>query len=202
MNLEIDRAASHDDRRTLRAALSVVLAMCCLSNVWYRGPFFGLVILVAAAPPALLLTFVLWRARVPQIVLVPIGLVGAFAISWALCAPPSTVQIFERYLGVSLPADVREFKRYDDCWGIDPYHCFRFKTGTAGAMSIVEGVPLTRNESPSRAGELYEHIAARDWWRPSELREPQSWRGSYGDWHVEMWYEEASKIAYLWVYSM
>ena len=190
------------NRGGFKTTLWVVLAACVITNVWYRGPFFGLVLLVVVAPPILLLTWVLRYARTPRKVVVPVGVLAAVATSWVACAPPTTSQLFERYLGCSLPDDISDLKRYDDYWGIDPFHCLRFHASRASVESIIAGVPLERIESPSTTGCLFTLLDVRDWWRPGDIQKPQVWEGAAGEWHVEMWYDDDSGLVYLRVYTM
>ncbi len=186
-----------------KPTVAVVLAACVVPNIWFRGPFFGLVFLAFVAPPALLITVILRYARVPQKVVLPVGVIAGILASWAVCAPMTTSQLFERCLHCPMPDNVRDLKRWDDCWGIDSLHYLRFYATKDAVETILAGGVLYAEASPpERTDRGLFLLPVRDWWKPAEMNEPQVWRGRWYDWHAEMWYEVDSGLVYLWVYAM
>ena len=186
---------SSRSKRFLLLPLLIGLAIC----VWFRGPFFGVVFFVPAAVATLFASALLERyaGRRTRSWVANIAIGGALAY---LCTgPPTTRQIFTDSLGCPPPPDLRDLRRYDDLWGIDPAHFLRFRASADSIARFIAACALSEVETLEHPTFPMTGLGP-DWWRPRNLRAPRVWRGNGAwGWFVELWYSADDGLAYLYV---
>lgn len=192
---------THKPRLNARA-LAVVACVGLLVNCWYRGPIWGILpFALVTVPPALLVAWILLRARLPRLAVAILAALAAMAISYFLCAPPTTDQLLDAVMGGPVPQAVRDLQRWDDAWARDPGHHLRFRADVSVVQRVVDHArlqlaPLALPYTPSPT-----LLSVPRWWQPQALTAPQIWRGVHG-YGIELCYDPESQLAYLSLYEL
>ena len=122
-------------------------------------------------------------------------------MSYFVCAPPTTGQLFARNLGTSIPNDVRDLRRWNDNWARDPAYFLRFYASEDTVEHIVKSARLTEVpawESAVRPPERF-LLPIPDWWKPPQIKSPRIWKGwdASGEVAVHLYFDPQSGAVYL-----
>ena len=115
-------------RRRLEPLYVAIAGIGLALNVWFRGPFFGVVMLLFTLPVPLLLVWGMRRLRVKQVAVWGVGIAATAGISYLFLGPLTASQVFSRILRCPPPREMREVVYQDLRWGIDPAYYLRFRT--------------------------------------------------------------------------
>lgn len=195
---------SEQRRGTLTLALVAATGTCAALNVWWRGPFFGLLpFLLYTVAPVVLLAWPLTRLRVNQRVTIAVAFLAAVASSYVLCAPPTTGFLFRFYLGCEQVPDVHELQRWNDNWARDPSVHLRFYARPEVVQTLAARAHLREEElrplpfapEPLRTPRAW--LPVPDWWAPEAIPSPRRGKGFADDVGRSLWYEETTGLTYV-----
>ena len=190
-------------RGKYRSIFLTALCATAIATCWLRGPFFGLVFVIFAAPWVVLAALVLWYARLPRRAWLVLAAISGAVISYVVSAPPSTSHLFRDYLHTSVGDNLRDLRRWNDNWARDPAYYFKFHASEATIAALVNAGRLVDSEHAGLASPP-PHFLLRvpDWWKPEETTEPRTWQNRAGAGiAVELCYDPDSGVAYL-VFAM
>lgn len=187
-----------------RTLLLLAFVLTVITNCWWRGPVFGAAFLCFTLPPTLLVAALLRYARAPQWGRLLTVAVVAVLISYVLCAPPSTSRLFTRYLGTSIPQNVRDLRRWDDNWGRDPAYFVRFYASEETIEHIAKCARMAEVAPRAPTVPVAHLRSVPDWWRPGEIASPRFWQNRVdAEWFsAELRWDPQSGLAYIEVWTL
>jgi hypothetical protein len=182
-----------------------LLVSSVVAGCWFRGPLFFLPFLFLAFPLALVIVAPLFWLRVPLRLSVVIVWAVGVLMSYFVCAPPTTGQLFARHLGLSIPSDVSDLRRWNDNWARDPGYYLRFHTSEDTVLRIVKRARLTEDspwKSPPPSPPRF-LLSVPGWWKPAEIENLRTWKGwdTRGEFWVNLYFDTQSGLVYLEVLS-
>ncbi len=184
--------------RTRKIVLAVLVSSV-VASCWFRGPFFFLPFLFLTFPLALVIVAPLFWLRLSQRLSVVIVWGVGVLMSYFVCAPPTTGQLFARNLGTSIPNDVRNLQRWNDNWARDPGYYLRFYASEETVEHIVTSAQLTEVESRSMIPPPRCLLPVPEWWQSPEIESPRIWKGwdARRELWVNLYYDPHSGLVYL-----